>query len=173
MPAQAPFLNTTELKSKHVLAPAANTHPATCTLHVALVHHHHQIPFFFLIFHLQFHAPPDPFSPLSNSPNRSPCHLQLAATMVSWDDLPSSSEDDSVTSKVSVLSQLNTQSRVSQLGFLSQLIPNVSLLFSHLPQYHVRNGVAWLQICLALDVGMDLCVRSMWHLNLLIVAEVF
>ena len=31
--------------------------------------------------------------------NRSPCHLQLAATMVSWDDLPSSSEDDSVTSK--------------------------------------------------------------------------
>ena len=93
--------------------------------------------------------------------------------MVSWDDLPSSSEDDSVTSKVSVLSQLNTQSRVSQLGFLSQLIPNVSLLFSHLPQFPVRNGVAWLQICLALDVGMDLCVRSMWHLNLLIVAEGF
>ena len=90
--------------------------------------------------------------------------------MVSWDDLPSSSEDDSVTSKVSVLP---TQSRVSQLGFLSQLIPNVSLLFSHLPQFPVRNGVAWLQICLALDVGMDLCVRSMWHLNLLIVAEGF
>ena len=90
--------------------------------------------------------------------------------MVSWDDLPSSSEDDDVTSKVSVLP---TQSRVSQLGFLSQLIPNVSLLFSHLPQYPVRNGVAWLQICLALDVGMDLCVRSMWHLNLLILAEGF
>ena len=171
MSAEVPFLNTTELKSKHVLAPAANTHPATCTLHVALVHH--QIPFFFLIFHLQFRAPPDPFSPLSNSTNRSPSHLQLAATMVSWDDLPSSSEDDSVTSKVSVLSQLNTQSRVSQLGFLSQLIPNVSLLFSHLPQFPMRNGVAWLQICLALDVGMDLCVRSMWHLNLLILAEGF
>ena len=94
--------------------------------------------------------------------------------MVSWDDLPSSSEDDSVTSKVSVLLNLTQiQSRVSQLGFLSQLIPNVSLLFSHLPQYPVRNGVAWLQICLALDVGMDLCVRSMWHLNLLIVAEGF
>ena len=90
--------------------------------------------------------------------------------MVSWDDLPSSSEDDSVTSKVSVLP---TQSRVSQLEFLCQLIPNISLLFSHLPQYPVRNGVAWLQICLALDVGMDLCVRSMWHLNLLIEAEGF
>ncbi|XP_037462098.1 uncharacterized protein LOC119333227 [Triticum dicoccoides] len=63
------------------------------------IDHHHQIPFFFLIFHLQVRAPPDPFSPLSNSPNRSPCHLQLAGTMVSWDDLPSSSEDDSVTSK--------------------------------------------------------------------------
>ncbi|XP_044428333.1 uncharacterized protein [Triticum aestivum] len=63
------------------------------------VDHHHQIPFFFLIFHLQVRAPPDPFSPLSNSPNRPPCHLQLAGTMVSWDDLPSSSEDDSVTSK--------------------------------------------------------------------------
>ncbi|XP_044374778.1 uncharacterized protein [Triticum aestivum] len=63
------------------------------------VHHDHQIPFFFLIFHLQFRAPPDPFSPLSNSTNRSPSHLQLAATMVSLDDLPSSSEDDSVTSK--------------------------------------------------------------------------
>ncbi|XP_040253377.1 uncharacterized protein [Aegilops tauschii subsp. strangulata] len=62
-------------------------------------YHHHQIPFFFLIFHLQFRAPPDPFSPLSNSTNRSPSHLQLAATMVSWDDLPCSSEDDSVTSK--------------------------------------------------------------------------
>nr|XP_020186686.3 uncharacterized protein LOC109772409 [Aegilops tauschii subsp. strangulata] len=97
---QAPFLNTTELKSKHVLAPAANTHPATCTLHAALVHHyHHQIPFFFLIFHLQFRAPSDPFSPLSNSTNRSPSHLHPAVTMVSWDDLPSSSEDDSVTSK--------------------------------------------------------------------------
>ena len=92
--------------------------------------------------------------------------------MVSWDDLPSSSEDDSVTSKVSVLLNLTQiQSRVSQLGFLCQLIPNV--FFSHLPQFSVRNGVAWLQICLALDVGMDLCVRSMWHLNLLILAEGF
>ncbi|XP_044367570.1 uncharacterized protein [Triticum aestivum] len=62
-------------------------------------HHHHQIPFFFLIFHLQFHAPPDPFSPLSNSTTRSPSHLHPAVTMVSWDDLPSSSEDDYVTSK--------------------------------------------------------------------------
>ncbi|XP_037416796.1 uncharacterized protein LOC119279773 [Triticum dicoccoides] len=64
-----------------------------------ILHHHHQIPLFFLICHLQFRAPPDPFSPLFNTTNRSPSHIHPAVTMVSWDDLPSSSEDDSMTSK--------------------------------------------------------------------------
>ncbi|XBI79943.1 hypothetical protein VPH35_089250 [Triticum aestivum] len=106
-------------------------------MHAPLVHQHHQsnhqIPFFFLLFHQIFifilHSPPLFALPLFLFP------WSPAATMVSWDDLPTSSEDDSVTSKVShVLSS-------TQLGLLPQFSTKKwAGLATDLPSFTCEHG---------------------------------